>query len=163
MVTLSGTDLIELLDFISPDREQDPEQLESEVTIIQKQEAFTSTDGEDRPAGLYAFLTECPEEGLYGPIGARDLLKVALFTMQDGEPWGLWASGHHRKADFLIKANEVIAGVNYAPVTIDQVEHGHAYYDSGLPECNLMEAEQGQPGAFPITWVRGDMLTYPGE
>jgi len=163
MITLSGNDLIELLDFISPDREQDSEQLESEVTIIQKREAFTSLDGEDKSAGLYAFLTEYPEEGLYGPIGARDLIKVALFTMQDGEPWGLWASGHHSKADFLTKANEVIADLNYAPVTIDQVEHGHAYYDSGLPECNLMEAEQGQPGAFPITWVRGDKITYPGE
>ena len=69
MSTLSGKDLVELLDFISPDREQEPEQLESEITIFQKLEAFKSTDGEDHPAGLYAYLTEYPEDGLYGPIG----------------------------------------------------------------------------------------------
>lgn len=90
-------------------------------------------------------------------------LEVQLFTTEDDEPWGLWATGHHPKVEFLLKANEVIAELDYAPVTIDQVEHGHAYYDSGLPEFNLMEAEQGQPGAFPITWVRGDKITYPSE
>ncbi|RDE60969.1 hypothetical protein [Aeromonas veronii] len=163
MITLSGNDLIELLDLVSPDREQDPDQLEAKVTIINKPEAFISLDGEDMPAGLYALFTDYPEEGLHGPIGASDQFKVALFTTQDGDPWGLWVSGHYPKADFLIQANEVLAGSEYAPVAIDQVEHGYAYYDTGLTECNLMEAERGQPGAFPITWVRGDQLTYKKE
>lgn len=72
MITLSGKDLIELLDFISPDRESDPDQLGCEVTIIHKAEPFVSTDGEDHPAGLYAYLAEYPEEGLYGPLGSAE-------------------------------------------------------------------------------------------
>lgn len=69
MSTLSGKDLLELLDFVSPDREQDPDQLECEVTIFHRAGPFTSTDDEEHPAGLYAFLTEYPEEGIFGPIG----------------------------------------------------------------------------------------------
>ncbi|WP_429169353.1 hypothetical protein [Aeromonas hydrophila] len=69
MSTLSGKDLLELLDFVSPDREQDPDQLECEVTLFHRDSAFTSTDGEDHPAGLYAYLTEYPEEGIFGPVG----------------------------------------------------------------------------------------------
>ncbi|MGU5889752.1 hypothetical protein [Aeromonas hydrophila] len=72
MITLSGKDLIELLDFISPDRESDPDQLGCEVTILHKAEPFVSTDGEAHPAGLYAYLTEYPDEGIYGPIGAAE-------------------------------------------------------------------------------------------
>lgn len=70
MSTLSGKDLLELLDFVSPDREQDPDQLECEVTLFHRGSAFTSTDGEVHPAGLYAYLTEYPEEGIFGPIGS---------------------------------------------------------------------------------------------
>ncbi|HGE8241194.1 hypothetical protein LZT27_14645 [Aeromonas veronii] len=69
MSTLSGKDLLELLDFVSPDREQDPDQLECEVTLFHRDSPFTSTDGEDHPAGLYAYLTEYPEEGIFGPVG----------------------------------------------------------------------------------------------
>lgn len=69
MSTLSGKGLLELLDFVSPDREQDPDQLECEVTLFHRDSAFTSTDGEDHPAGLYAYLTEYPEEGIFGPVG----------------------------------------------------------------------------------------------
>lgn len=72
MFTLSGKNLLELLDFISPDRDSDPDQLECELTIFHMAEKFTSTDGEDHPAGLYACLTEYPEEGLYGPIGSAE-------------------------------------------------------------------------------------------
>ncbi|VUF54090.1 hypothetical protein [Escherichia phage Fraca] len=70
MITLSGKDLMELLDYISPDRESDPEQLETEVSVIKMDKTFASSEGDIRPAGVYAYLTEYPEEGLYGPIGS---------------------------------------------------------------------------------------------
>lgn len=72
IITLSGKDLIELLDFISPDREQDPEQLETEVCVIQIDETFASGEGDIRPPGVYAYLTEYPDEGLYGPLGSDE-------------------------------------------------------------------------------------------
>jgi len=71
MITLSGKDLIELLDYISPDRESEPEQLATEVSVIKMDEPFSSSSGV-RPSGVYAYLTEYPEEGLYGPLGAAD-------------------------------------------------------------------------------------------
>lgn len=72
MITLSGKDLIELLDFINPDREQSPEQLETEVCVFQMDKTFASSEGDIRPPGVYAYLTEYPEEGLYGPLGATE-------------------------------------------------------------------------------------------
>ncbi|WCH25235.1 hypothetical protein [Aeromonas salmonicida] len=72
MITLSGKDLVELLDFMSPDREQDPEQLEAEVSIIKLDKLFADGVGDVRPPGVYAYLTEYPEEGLYGPLGTAE-------------------------------------------------------------------------------------------
>lgn len=68
MITLSGKQLLDLLDFVSPDRDFDSDQLDCEITLIDKIESFTSTDGEFHDAGVYAYLTEYPEEGIYGPI-----------------------------------------------------------------------------------------------
>lgn len=67
-VTISGKGLLELVDFICPDHETDIEQQETEIVLLNR-EAFTSTDGEEMPSGVYAYLAEYPEEGLYGPIG----------------------------------------------------------------------------------------------
>lgn len=159
MITLSGKNLIELLDFISPDREQDPSQLDAEITII-KRDAFTSQDGESMPAGLYAYDAEYPSEGLHGPIGMHDPMPVSMYSMEDGEPWGVWVDGHRPKADFLECANKIIEQSRYAPVTVDQVEHGYARYDHDIPEYNLMESTQEQLGAFPITWIRGENINY---
>lgn len=69
--TMTGKQLEELLDFLAPDRSE--EQMESSVTIIKRHDAFTSTDGEFMAAGLYAYLTEYPEEGLFGPLGADEV------------------------------------------------------------------------------------------
>ena len=66
-ITLTAKQLREALEFVNPD-ESDADQLETEVTITQR-EAFTSTDGDDMPAGLYVHLTEYPEEGVHGPLG----------------------------------------------------------------------------------------------
>lgn len=97
MSTLSGKDLLELLDFVSPDREQDPDQLECEVTLFHRASAFTSTDGEDHPAGLYAYLTEYPEEGIFGPIGSSAIRPASsegerkLFGLVESDVVRMWA------------------------------------------------------------------------
>ena len=67
-ITLSAMELRDALGFVNPDGPDDADQASSQVTITQR-EAFTSDDGEAMPAGLYAHLTEYPEEGVYGPLG----------------------------------------------------------------------------------------------
>lgn len=76
-VTISGKGLLELVDFTCPDHETDLEQQETEIVLLNR-EAFISTDGEKMPSGVYAYLAEYPEEGLYGPVGGPD--------QQGGEP-----------------------------------------------------------------------------
>ncbi|QHC08937.1 hypothetical protein GRF56_16800 [Aeromonas veronii] len=70
-VTISGKGLLELVDFACPDHETDREQQETEIVLLNR-EAFTSTDGEKMPRGVYAYLAEYPEEGLYGPVGCQE-------------------------------------------------------------------------------------------
>ena len=66
-VTLNGHAIKDLVSFVCPD-EGDTDQLETEVTIDWMPER-KSTDGDQLSAGYYAFLTEYPEEGCYGPLG----------------------------------------------------------------------------------------------
>ncbi|WP_323941631.1 hypothetical protein [Aeromonas caviae] len=72
-ITLSAADLVELADFCSPDRDTDPEQLETEIVLFYRH-AFKSTDGDDMPAGVYVHLADYPEEGVYDPVGGRRLV-----------------------------------------------------------------------------------------
>lgn len=72
-ITLSAADLVELADFCSPDRDTDPEQLETEIVLFYRR-AFKSTDGDDMPAGVYVHLADYPEEGVFGPVGGRRLV-----------------------------------------------------------------------------------------
>lgn len=72
-ITLSAADLVELADFCSPDRDTDPEQLETEIVLFYRR-ASKSTDGDDMPAGVYVHLADYPEEGLFGPVGGRRLV-----------------------------------------------------------------------------------------
>lgn len=67
-LTMNAKQLREALEFANPDGPGDAEQAETEVTVTQRA-AFTSSDGDDMPAGLYVHLTEYPEEGVYGPLG----------------------------------------------------------------------------------------------
>ncbi len=67
-LTLNAKQLREALEFVNPDGPEDQDQVEAEVTITQRA-AFTSTDGEEMPAGLYVHLTDYPDEGVYGPLG----------------------------------------------------------------------------------------------
>lgn len=55
LVTLTGAQLLRALDFIAPDRETDPQQLENEVSISHG-EGHSGT-------GYYAYLTDYPDEG----------------------------------------------------------------------------------------------------
>lgn len=64
MITLSGKDLIELLDFISPDRESDPEQLETEVSGIKIGKTFASGEGGVRTPAVTSSLTEATKNVL---------------------------------------------------------------------------------------------------
>jgi hypothetical protein len=68
-ITLTAAQLREALNFVNPDGETDPDQLDNEVTITLR-DAFTSTEGDAMPAGLYVHLTEQPVEGVYGPLGS---------------------------------------------------------------------------------------------
>jgi hypothetical protein len=67
---LTGHEIKELLDFVNPEAEADPEQLDASVTLIER-EAFVSTDDEQFAAGVYAIWNEYPEEGLYGPLHSK--------------------------------------------------------------------------------------------
>lgn len=66
-ITLTAHQLREAAEFGSPDG--DPEQAETELTIQWMPER-TSEDGEPLAAGFYAYYTEYPEEGVYGPLAA---------------------------------------------------------------------------------------------
>lgn len=64
-LTLTGQQLRNAAEFVNPDGEKDPDQLETEATI---QHFGSVKDGDDAtqpdlPAGLYIWLTEYPEEG----------------------------------------------------------------------------------------------------
>jgi hypothetical protein len=67
MITLDAAQLKEALEFINPDGDSIPEQLETELTFIKK-DKFLSSDGEECKPGIYCFLTEYPDEGLHGPL-----------------------------------------------------------------------------------------------
>ena len=62
MIALSGKQLGDALDFIAPDRETDPDQLEQEL-VIANLPARVSSEGEPMQAGLWMWLEEYPEEG----------------------------------------------------------------------------------------------------
>ena len=62
-ITLTGHQLLQALEFTSPDRETDPQQLETEVCIEWMPER-TAHDGSPMPAGDFIYLVEYPEEGV---------------------------------------------------------------------------------------------------
>lgn len=63
-LVLTGAQLLEALDFIAPDRDTDPEQMEAEVTIGY---------GEGHAGkALYVWCADCPEEGSFVLDGKSD-------------------------------------------------------------------------------------------
>lgn len=87
VVTLNGAQLLQALDFIAPDRDTDPQQLECELTI-----SFA-----DGPAGggYYCYCTDYPDEGAImldaeatsAPVAAQpDLTQQTLDDVKAGIP-----------------------------------------------------------------------------
>ena len=71
-ITLNAKQMREVLTFVNPsgsdvNDETVAFELETPVTIEYMPER-TSNEGENMPAGLYAYLTEYPEEGVHGPL-----------------------------------------------------------------------------------------------
>jgi hypothetical protein len=62
--------LRDALDYINPDGTENEEQQEEELTFLIKKDNFISEEGEKMNKGIYCFLTEYPEEGIYGPLGS---------------------------------------------------------------------------------------------
>lgn len=68
MVTLNAKQIRDLLNYVNPDGPEYEDQMETDVSI-DWMESRTSEEGEPMSAGYYAWLTEYPEEGVYGPLG----------------------------------------------------------------------------------------------
>lgn len=76
-ITLSAAQIQDLMDFMG---DADPE---TEITITHFPEPWHDKhEGTDEPAGFYAYFTEYPEEGVYGPLGVR----VPNIPVRDGHP-----------------------------------------------------------------------------
>lgn len=70
MITMNAKQLRDALDYINPDGIENEEQQEEELTFLVKEADFVSEDGEKMKIGVYCFLTEYPDEGIYGPLGS---------------------------------------------------------------------------------------------
>lgn len=63
-INITAKEILELLEYAAPDREKDPEQLETQMTLWTAKEPYKDAEtGEERPAGIYAYFSEYPEEG----------------------------------------------------------------------------------------------------
>lgn len=72
VMTLSGKQLKEALEFINPDGDHDVSQLEDEVTFRYLRGTETPVDEDTQehlPDGMYLCITDYPEEGWLGPLG----------------------------------------------------------------------------------------------
>lgn len=156
MISLSGSDILELMEFAKKAQLDDP--LSAGITIIRKPTHFIGADGVHRPAGNYLFETHAPEKGLYGPIGQNARTKAELFFTDDGLAWGVWCYGHVNKERFVHHANIELSEAKFFKVTDDQVMHTYAEFNIDQLECRLNVATANQAGSFPITWVPGDEL-----
>lgn len=75
ILKLKAVEILDMLEYVAPDRETDPDQLETDISIFQKQEPFLGNSGEEMAAGTYMFLTDYPEEGMYGPYGSEEAIQ----------------------------------------------------------------------------------------
>ena len=53
------------------------------VGFVHREEWIDKETGEKQPAGIYAYDTEYPEEGLYGPLGVGYSPNAALCEVAD--------------------------------------------------------------------------------
>lgn len=68
-LTLSLTQMLEALEFAAVDELSDEEKEDTELTFFLKEDDFISDDNEPMSKGIYCYMTEYPEEGIYGPLG----------------------------------------------------------------------------------------------
>ena len=68
MIILNVKQLRDALDYANPDGPEATDQLDTEISIDFFPERI-SVEGKPMPAGFYAWLTEYPDEGVYGPLG----------------------------------------------------------------------------------------------
>lgn len=75
LLKLKAVEILDMLEYVAPDRETDPDQLETDLSIFQKQEPFFNNSNEEMAAGTYMFLTDYQEEGMYGPYGSEEAIQ----------------------------------------------------------------------------------------
>lgn len=75
LLKLKAVEILDMLEYVAPDREKDLEQLDSDISIFHKEEPFCNDRGEEMAAGTYMFLTDYPEEGMYGPYGSEEAIQ----------------------------------------------------------------------------------------
>lgn len=76
-ITLTGAEIVECLRFLGADDAKledilDEDGLETPVTIAQLDEWKDKESGETMPAGKYVYFEEYPEEGVHGPLAAKE-------------------------------------------------------------------------------------------
>ncbi len=157
VVTLNGAQLLQALDFIAPDRDTDPQQLECELTI-----SFA-----DGPAGsgYYCYCTDYPDEGAImldaeapaAPVAAQpDVTQQTLDDVMAGIP------ARDAEIEALRKENEQLRQAINRPVSAEPVAHAmeatmgyrlelkpgeYCYY---TPEGYALEAYKGDAPAHAL-------------
>lgn len=77
--TLNGLQLRDALAFINPDGSNDPDQLETELSFAYLPDgAIREESGKCEKPGMYCWLTEYPEEGVYGPLTGSEEWQTSL-------------------------------------------------------------------------------------
>ena len=87
-ITLTGAQLLDALSLITGDskrRHLGTDEEETEITIEHMKAWHDKEDGK-QPAGLYAYLTEYPEEGLYGPLGVKENAEGQTAASKTNQP-----------------------------------------------------------------------------
>lgn len=74
-LTITAGQLLDALEMLG--RIENLEDRETELTITQMEEWTDSEENQTMPAGLYAYFTEYPEEGLWGPLETHPKPKTA--------------------------------------------------------------------------------------
>lgn len=90
-ITLSATQLMSALQFVAPDYFTDADQREAEI-VISRLDTGKFSDGEPRPAGIYAWLAEYPEEGC-----------IPLLTSDQAFPWFDLVAHIRRQSAFSLR------------------------------------------------------------
>lgn len=119
MITLSGAQLLDALDFVAPDRDRPDQfdQLESEVCISYRP-AGIDTDGNPFEAGMCCWLSDYPEEGSIPLPGLIPTAPVAPGSLRD-KAYPMSAPAAPAEPTHLHRADGTPSGVFIEPVASD--------------------------------------------